>query len=125
VRTWRERHRSRGDEPTIELGVVSEPEPDEWVVVEVEDDGPALPETERNLSEVSGRPDSNTGKDWILVRLLDDRAFCGAYLTVEVDEGKTIRVWLRSDATPGDELQWYLDLPTADDPVHRMAPSED
>jgi signal transduction histidine kinase len=47
---------------------------------------------------------------WTVVR-------SGGKLTVAVDEGTTIRVWLHSEDIPNDDLQWYLDLPIENDMI--------
>lgn len=114
-----------GDEPTVEIRVVSDSTPDGWVVVEIEDDGPGLPEMERNLLRGTQETQLEHGQGlglwfvyWTIVR-------SGGHLTVDVGGGTTIRVWLRSEAAPDDELQWYLDLPSANDPVHGTPRSED
>jgi signal transduction histidine kinase len=114
-----------GDEPTVEIRVVSDSTPDEWVVVEIEDDGPGLPEMERNLLRGTQETQLEHGQGlglwfvyWTIVR-------SGGHLTVDVDDGTTIRVWLRPEAAPDDDLQWYLDPPSTNDPIHGTSRSED
>lgn len=106
-----------GDNPILELSVSSDPHSDEWVVFEITDNGPGLPEMERKLLRGKQETQLEHGQGlglrfvyWTIVR-------SGGYITVDVDGGTTIRIWLRSEASPDDELQRYLELPSANDPV--------
>jgi signal transduction histidine kinase len=105
------------EDPELELSLYSETEQDDWVVIEVEDNGSGLPEMERDIlrGQIETQLEHGQGLGlwfvyWTVVR-------SGGKLTVAVDEGTTIRVWLHSDDTPDADLQWYLDIPAENDMV--------
>lgn len=103
------------EDPELELSLYSNTGQDDWVVVEVEDNGCGLPEMERNILQGQMETQLEHGQGlglwfvyWTVVR-------SGGKLTVDVDEGTTIRIWLHSEDVPDDDLQWYLDLPIGND----------
>ncbi|WP_435075674.1 GAF domain-containing sensor histidine kinase [Halorubrum sp. HHNYT27] len=107
---------TKGD-PELELSLQSEVEEDDWVVITVEDNGCGLPEMERNILRGQMETQLEHGQGlglwfvyWTVVR-------SGGKLTVAVDDGTTIRIWLHSEAIPDNDLQWYLDLPIGNDMV--------
>jgi signal transduction histidine kinase len=103
------------EDPELKLSLQSETEHDDWVVIEIDDNGTGLPEMERNILRGRMETQLEHGQGlglwfvyWTVVR-------SGGKLTVAVDEGTTIRVWLHSEDIPNDDLQWYLDLPIEND----------
>jgi len=105
------------EDPELELSLYSETDQDDWVVIEVDDNGCGLPEMERNILRGQMETQLEHGQGlglwfvyWTVVR-------SGGKLTVAVDDGTTIRVWLHSDGIPDDGSQWYLDLPIENDLV--------
>jgi K+-sensing histidine kinase KdpD len=105
------------EDPELKLSLQSETKHDDWVVIEIDDNGTGLPELERNILRGRMETQLEHGQGlglwfvyWTVVR-------SGGKLTVAVDEGTTIRVWLHSEDIPNDDLQWYLDLPIENDMI--------
>ena len=105
------------EDPELKLSLQSETKHDDWVVIEIDDNGTGLPELERNIlrGRMETQLEHGQGLGLWFVYWTDDRS--GGKLTVAVDEGTTIRVWLHSEDIPNDDLQWYLDLPIENDMI--------
>ncbi|WP_311173338.1 sensor histidine kinase [Halobellus ordinarius] len=102
-------------DPELELSLHSETAQDDWVVIRVDDNGSGLPELERNIlrGQMETQLEHSQGLGlwfvyWTVIR-------SGGKLTVAVDDGTTISIWLHSEDLPEDDLQWYLDLPLEND----------
>lgn len=100
------------EHPELEVTLYADTDHDDWVVIEFEDNGSGLPELEQNI--LCGRMETQLEHGqglglwfvyWTIVR-------SGGKLTVAIDDGTTIRIWLHSDDIPNEDRQWYLDLPT-------------
>lgn len=109
-------HTDGGSTVTIRVG--SESYPDDWVVVEIEDEGSGLPEIEQNIlrGQMETQLDHGQGLGLWFVYWTVTRS--NGRLTVSVNDGTTVRVWLHSEEAQEDELQRYLSLPNGNGRFH-------
>ena len=101
--------------PVLDVSVHSASTPDDWVVIEIDDEGPGLPEMEQTIlrGQMETQLDHGQGLGLWLVYWTVVRS--GGKLDVTVDDGTTVRVWLHNDEMPTDDLQQYLELPSSRD----------
>lgn len=101
--------------PVLDVRVDAESKPDDWVVIEFNDEGPGLPKMEQNILRGRMETQLEHGQGLGLWFVYWTVVSSGGKLTVTVDDGTTVRVWLHTDEISTDDLQQYLDLPTHND----------